>query len=301
MSKEKYSHDHGYKKLFSSPRLLKELLEDFVPEPWVHQVDFSQAFNLSNEFIADGFQLRESDLIWKLPLADSEVYLFLLLEFQSQPDRWMALRILQYIIDLYKRLLKQEPHFRKEKLPSVFPLVLYNGKRKWKSPEALSDLIQATIPPEYIPQFRYYKLAENEISMEKLEKMNSLVSLLFQVENLNLEETSEKAKELVQKLLGKDREDALTFKEWLTYYYKETEHPLRREIDVLKEVEGMLAENIREQQKTWVKMGRQEGRNEGREETLTEIVRRMNANGLKFDIISKATGLSEKEIQAFLG
>ncbi len=284
--------------------MIQELLEDFVPEPWTKKVDFSKAENLSSSFIAEGFKLRESDLIWKLPLEGSEVYLFLLLEFQSTPNRWMAFRVLQYIIDLYDKLLKQDAKSRIKKLPAVFPLVLYNGKRKWNSAESMEELIDPVIPIEFVPKFRYFKLAENEVSNETLEGMNSLVSFLFQIENLSLEETEARAKQLVRKLQGKDKEDSLTIAEWLAYHFNDDSHPLSLEMDLSKEVGGMLAEKIREAKREVAKKarlegrqeGRQEGKDEGQRETLHDVARRMKNQGLQFTIIVAVTGLSEDEI-----
>lgn len=34
-------HDHGYKRLFSHPEMVKDLLCGFVAEPWVTELDFS--------------------------------------------------------------------------------------------------------------------------------------------------------------------------------------------------------------------------------------------------------------------
>jgi hypothetical protein len=35
-------HDSGYKKLFSNHTIFRQLLETFVGEPWVQELDFSQ-------------------------------------------------------------------------------------------------------------------------------------------------------------------------------------------------------------------------------------------------------------------
>ena len=36
------THDAGYKKLFSHPRLVADFLRGFVPEDWVQQLDFGE-------------------------------------------------------------------------------------------------------------------------------------------------------------------------------------------------------------------------------------------------------------------
>ena len=85
-------HDSGYKKLFSNRTIFRQLLETFVHEPWVAELDFSQAETLDKSFVADHYKATESDLIYKVKLRGRTVYIYLLLEFQSTVDRFMAIR-----------------------------------------------------------------------------------------------------------------------------------------------------------------------------------------------------------------
>ena len=94
-------HDSGYKKLFSNRTIFRQLLETFVKEPWVAELDFSQAETLDKSFIADHYKATESDLIYKLKLQGREVYIYLLLEFQSSVDRFMAVRVAYYTLAFY--------------------------------------------------------------------------------------------------------------------------------------------------------------------------------------------------------
>lgn len=75
---------------------------------------------------------RESDLIWKVYFKDGQpLYLYLLLEFQSTQDGEMPLRLLEYIILLYRTLIKSG---QAQALPPVMPVVLYNGDTRWRHP-----------------------------------------------------------------------------------------------------------------------------------------------------------------------
>jgi hypothetical protein len=72
----------------------------------------------------------------------------------------MALRMLRYLLEFYSSLLKQDP--KRRTLPSVFPILLYNGEARWTAPQNLVDLIENPISLDFIPQFHYFKIAENE-------------------------------------------------------------------------------------------------------------------------------------------
>ena len=46
------THDAGYKKLFSHPRLVADFLRGFVPEDWVQQLDFDTLERLGSNYVS---------------------------------------------------------------------------------------------------------------------------------------------------------------------------------------------------------------------------------------------------------
>ena len=159
------------------------MFKSFVTEPWVQQLDFSTLHRVNAKLHAEGLERRDGDLIYRVLYRDgSEVYLYLLLEFQSQPDPWMALRVLVYVGLLYQHLIR-ENRVTHGKLPPVFPLVLYNGDPRWNAAQELKELIalpNATPLWPYQPTIRYYLVDESRYPDGK---SGSLVGLLFAVEN----------------------------------------------------------------------------------------------------------------------
>ena len=160
-------HDTRYKRLFSHPELVREVLESFVHEDFVKRLDYSQMTRLDKSFVDDRYRKKESDLIWKIPLAGEPFYLYLLLEFQSTVDCFLSLRMLHYLCEFYE-YLRTTTRPRLTCLPPVFPLLIYNGERNWTAPTELRELIITQIAPEYLPSFRYYPLIEKEIADEEL-------------------------------------------------------------------------------------------------------------------------------------
>ncbi|MEX1058175.1 MAG: Rpn family recombination-promoting nuclease/putative transposase [Natronospirillum sp.] len=59
---------------------------------------------------------------------DQWLYVYLLLEFQSTVDPYMAVRIMTYLGLLYQYLVRQGELTPAGKLPPVLPVVLYNGQ-----------------------------------------------------------------------------------------------------------------------------------------------------------------------------
>jgi predicted transposase/invertase (TIGR01784 family) len=298
-------HDLRYRKLFSSPRIMQELLESFVDEPWVAELDFTTAERMDRSFITEGFKERESDLIWKLRFKGETVYLYLLMEFQSTVDRFMALRVLRYVVEFYQHLVDSQHLVEGNRLPAVFPLVLYNGDSRWTAPEELGELIDVRIGREFMPAFRYFKLAENEIPDATLEQLNNLVGALFLVETMDPEELATRVESIVGMLKSEHEEEIGLFGHWLANFFGNSEHPLTVATGNLKEVRDMLATKLKQKEIEWTERGREEGlekgrekgREEGREEGVRETALRLKSLGMSTEVIMKATGLTREAIE----
>ena len=152
-------HDHSYKLLFSHPRMVQDLLQGFVHEDGVRQADFSTLERVSGSYVSDDLRERKDDVIWRVRLGPEWLYVYLLVEFQSRPDPFMALRILVYTGLLYQELVKGGHFTHTGKLPPVFPVVLYNGEPSWRAAQDVAELIEA-VPGlmAYRPHLRYLLL-----------------------------------------------------------------------------------------------------------------------------------------------
>jgi predicted transposase YdaD len=62
----------------------------------------------------------------------------LLCESQSTPDYFMSLRLKNYTSAIEARHFKQNPKSRK--LPLIYPMVIYNGKKKHTAPRSLHEI-----------------------------------------------------------------------------------------------------------------------------------------------------------------
>jgi predicted transposase YdaD len=126
--------------LLSHPRVVEDLITSFVPGDFVRDIDFSKLESCARSFVTENYREREADVIWHVKVKGRPVYFYILIELQSSADRWMALRMLVYILLLYQDLIVKKKI--RKKLPSVFPLLLYRGEREWKYPVSLRELIE---------------------------------------------------------------------------------------------------------------------------------------------------------------
>ena len=99
-------HDSGYKLLFSHPEMVADLLSGFVAECWIGELDFSTLEKQSGSYVSDDLRPRAEDVVWRVRWRDRWLYVYLLLEFQSEVDPFMAVRLLVYVGLLYQDLIR---------------------------------------------------------------------------------------------------------------------------------------------------------------------------------------------------
>lgn len=116
-----HDHDAGYKLLFAAPEMVRDLLLGFVGLDWVQSADFASLCRVTGSYVSDDLRTRHDDMVWKIRLRDEWFYVYLLLEFQSVPDRWMALRIQVYVGLLYQDLMARRELGHDDKLPPAPP------------------------------------------------------------------------------------------------------------------------------------------------------------------------------------
>ena len=184
MPKTHYQHDAAYKNLFTDPEMVASLLRRFVPADIVAEMDFSSLEPFPSERIAEDRRERRNDIVWRVRLKESFCYLLFLLEFQSREDWWMAVRILAYTALLWQDIIKADKLGAGDRLPPVFPLVLYNGGKAWKAPTDLRDLLLSHKKSleNYQPRQQYFLLDAGRVPEETLAGNNDLATLLIRFE-----------------------------------------------------------------------------------------------------------------------
>lgn len=158
-------HDRGYKRLFSHPAVVEELLRGFLREDWAARLDFSTLENVGNDFITAGLGERHSDLVWRL-------------RFQGEGEGWF------YVYLLLEEVIRREKLKPGDRLPVVLPLVLHSGKRPWRAPHDLESLF-VEVPPglrQYLPRLRYLLLDAGRLDLDRPDLDENRIATLFRLE-----------------------------------------------------------------------------------------------------------------------
>ena len=320
-------HDSGYKRLFSNRTLFRDLVRTFVEEDWVERLDFARAERVDKSFVSEHYKETAADIIYRVPLQvapnsaepEHSVYFYLLIEFQSTVDRFMAVRVGHYLLSFCLDFRASAAGVKM--LPQIFPIVLYNGSDRWTAPTVLSELVEQTLNlDDYGIAVRYFPIVVNAYSLEQLLAEANAATTLF------IAETHYNAPLLTERLLRLydqgDTQAASLLANWLRqlrnnmripaeeYMFLEREYRSREELKMMIfESMRRADEEVRQRAEAEGKAegkvegkaeGKAEGRAEGRAERDREIAQAMLSANYPVAEIARLLGLSEDDVCALL-
>jgi hypothetical protein len=132
-------NDKLLKATFSVPENARAFFQNHLPKEIAAALDWTSLTLEPCTFIDPKLTGSESDLLFRITLQKSDIFIYLLFEHQSSEDPRMALRLLSYILRIWERFAENNPP--PAKLPAILPVVLAQGKRPWKTSTRLEDLI----------------------------------------------------------------------------------------------------------------------------------------------------------------
>ncbi len=134
--KEIVNHDGLFKKIMQEQLAAREFLEYYLPPNIKRLIDLNQITIEKESFVEEDLKRRLSDIIYSIKTNSNETaYVYVLIEHQSESDYWIGFRLWRYMLLLCERHIK-----KKDKLPLIVPLVLYNGTKRYDAPKNLWDL-----------------------------------------------------------------------------------------------------------------------------------------------------------------
>ena len=262
--------------------MVRDLIIGFIPDEWLHSLDYTTLEKVPGSYITEDFRNRADDIVWRVKVGGEWVYLYLLIEFQSSVDKYMALRMMVYVGLLYQDLIKRGEVLDDGRLPPILPIVLYNGSPRWTAVTDVADLIPPVpgLLAEFKPNLKYLLIDENAFSESELSSLKNLVAAVFRFEHPDKPETISNLLSLLKEWL-QDRPDLRRmFALWIrATLMRKTEYRIvLPEIDDLQELNVMLAERLEEWAHGYKAEGVQQGVQQGEALALQKmLVKRFGA------------------------
>lgn len=226
------------------------------------------------------------------------VWVYLLLEFQSQDDPWMAVRMMVYVGLLAQHLIK-ERQLEDGRLPALIPLVLYNGAQPWRAPTDAGHCFAPSLPglARFRPRLMYHLIDEARLQLSPSHDIHNMVEALFKLERSTASDDIIRLILAAGRVLQAPEQKALRrtldlwFRRLIRRKMPETAEPDLATIPNLFEGAPMLEDTLerifKQAHKDGLKAGRQagfqegrdegreKGREEGREEGISLMLRRV--------------------------
>ena len=120
-------HDKLFRTVFADHGEAAALLRAHLPESLARDLRWSTLTLQDRSFVDPDLRDTESDLLFSIrrKAGAPPAWLYVLVEHQSRPDRWIRFRLLKYCCRIWDRSRRQFP--RERRLRPIVPLVFYQG------------------------------------------------------------------------------------------------------------------------------------------------------------------------------
>ncbi len=123
-------HDKLTRKLLENRPTLIALLRRHLPPEVMDKLDLTTLKDCKETAINRDWKLSQNDIVLSCQVKNKKgSYVYLLIEHQSTPDRFMPARMLHYKMNVLSKYLGGT--VKREKLPNVLGLVLYHGQKPY--------------------------------------------------------------------------------------------------------------------------------------------------------------------------
>jgi predicted transposase YdaD len=292
--------DASYRLLFSAPELVRDLLLGFVPDDWLHGLDYTTLEKVPGSYISDDLRSRADDVIWRIQADGQWVYLYILIEFQSTVDPWMAVRVMTYVGLLYQDLIRRHEVLAQHRLPPVLPIVFYNGDAKWTAATDIAALIPKVpgLVGNYLPRLEYLLIDQSQYTESHLAALKNLAAVVIRFERPDSVAALLQLIDSLNDWLQGQPELKRTFAIWIRAVL------LRRgkftqaipKVRDLKELKMSLATRF----DLWAQQYRQEGEQRGKQEGKAELLQRLlvrRFGPLPHELVQRLTSATADQLE----
>ena len=294
--------DASYKLLFSAPEMVRDLVLGFIPDAWLHSLDYSTLEKVPGSYISDDLRQRADDVVWRVKADDEWIYLYILIEFQSTIDPYMAVRMMTYVGLLYQDLIRRKDVLPNRKLPPVLPIVLYNGDVKWTAATDIAALIPKApgLVAKYLPKLEYLLIDESQYSETDLADLKNLVAAVIRFEHSENQTALIRLIDLLNDWLDGNPELKRTFAIWIrAVLLRQSKNTLvLPKVRDLKELKMTLADRFDLWAQEYEKKGIEKGIEKGEALLLQRLLAR-RFGPLPSDLVATISTASASQIETW--
>lgn len=289
-----HPHDLMVRAVLSDPAEAASWLQTYLPDEVQQGLNWSTLKLAEGSFVDEDLRESESDLLYEVERLSGEesIWLYLLLEHQSTPDRWMRFRLLKYCCRIWDMHLAQRP--TPSELRPIVPLVFYQGERSWSYSSEFAELFAASVRHwPGTPRFSHGLIDQS--SMQPHEVQGELKAQMMQLLLLAAYHPERPWRELVVELIrtlsSLPPSGGINYMRVFLRYILQTQD--REAIESFQDVLQRHAPHVRGDLMTYA----QELRAEGKMRNQVEVIENLLRLGEEWSRIEAITGVNETQFQ----
>ena len=298
-----HPHDHMVHSVLRDPTEATSFLQAYLPQ------DVSQGLNWATlrlhdrSFVDEDLRESESDFLYEIErvLGEESVMLYILVEHQSTPDRWIRFRLLKYCCRIWDVNLAERP--TPSELRPIVPLVFYQGERTWSYSTEFADLFAASVRDwPGVPRFSHGLIDQSGMRPEEVqgELKTRLMQLLLMAAYHPTVAWMEQVAKLLGLLSSLPPSGGVNYMRIFVRYLLSTQEP--EAVESFREVLREYAPAVRDDVMTTYAQellaeGRAEGEQLGAIKTQVEVIEGFLREGVEWAVIERATGINELQFQ----
>ena len=238
--------------------------------------------NEKTDFLDKDLGLRRNDVLYRVRHHGRDLYVYILVEHQSEVDHLMSYRMTQYVLRILEKYVKEHAKAsRKEgfQLPMILPIIFFNGEGAWTATTNIRDKFMR------IEELEQYQLSMSSMIIklnkkpeQEIRELNNVLGLYLFLNHAELQKKYEDKIfeiliQLVESMSTEDQELFLMYVQSIAQsLLMELPPQTVEELKSLKETKG-----AKEAMKTLERMyqenyyrGKTEGLLEGKKEGILE-------------------------------
>ncbi|MFT4058969.1 MAG: Rpn family recombination-promoting nuclease/putative transposase [Legionella sp.] len=287
------AHDQFFRTAMGDKRVAQDFLKSWLPNDLCQKIDFEQLEIQPRSHINDVRKESAVDVLFKTIIEGHEVYIYLLLEHQSTPDQLMPFRMLKYMCNIIDQHLKTQDSKSDKRIPLIYPLVIYHGKRKYPFSTNLSDLIdapQSLVDRYFLKPFQLIDLGQIDDEVLKQHAWSGVME--FALKHIFARDILPWLKDIAERLHQLDNAGGRDFIAIVLQYLLERGELSDKEA-FFKVIDTQISHEVGEKIMSLAEQLREEGKNQG----ILEIAGKMLKEGADPAFVAKVTGLSLDRIK----
>jgi predicted transposase YdaD len=271
--------------------------------------DVSQGLNWATlrlhdrSFVDEDLLESESDFLYEIERVSGEesVMLYILVEHQSTPDRWIRFRLLKYCCRIWDLNLTERP--TPSELRPIVPLVFYQGERTWSYSSEFADLFAESVRDwPGVPRFSHGLIDQSGMRPEELqgELKARLMQLLLMAAYHPTVAWMEQVAELLISLSSLPPSGGVNYMRIFVRYLLSTQEPEAAASfrEVLRQHAPSMGDDLMTTYaQELLAEGRAEGRTEGEIKAQVAMIEGLLREGAEWSLIEAASGINEAQFE----